>query len=255
MKTPVLNQFNPSGKLLINILFLISALLSSNIHTSMILLTTLILSGIFFRGFSLKQIPVLIPFSLFALSLIWMNGLWGQRPPGDNIQVFLGFEFSATGLRIGSLLAMRVIIIILSGLLFTMSSPAQELILSLMQQLSFPPGIAYALLSAMNLISDIKRDKISLDASYRIKKGKSLNIFKAIIPLLAINIRRCESISLAMEARGFCINGKRTYFRKVPWLKKDIAFIVIYLLLILTIFVISYLNGLYLGYASWNGYQ
>ena len=52
-----------------------------------------------------------------------MNGLWGRRPEGDEIITLYGIAFSGSGLRIGTLLALRVVIIVVAGMLFTMSSP------------------------------------------------------------------------------------------------------------------------------------
>lgn len=255
MKNFRLKNFNPSVKLIINLIFLLAALFSSSLYTSLMLLSFLVLTAVCFRQFKLKHIYILMPFCLFAFSLIWMNGLWGKSPQGDEILRLLVFEFSRPGLYIGVLLAMRVIIIILAGLLFTMSSPSQDLILSLMQQLALPPGFAYAVLAAMNLISEIKRDRLCLITSYRMKKSKGLSTFRSIIPLLAINIRRCESISLAMEARGFAMNAKRSYYRKILWRKRDSFLLLMNLISILSIFLISYQNDFAIGYARWNGYQ
>ena len=255
MKKTLLQRLNPSGKLVLNLIFLIAALFSSNYYTSLALLLLLILIGVGFREFKWKQIPVLIPFCLFSFSLIWMNGLWGGRVAEDETLIIYSVVFSVPGLKIGTLLALRVLIIIIAGMLFTMSSPPQDLVLSLMQQLSFPPGFAYAVLAVLNLLSDIKTDHMCLKASYRMRQIKGLNLFRSIIPLLAINIRRCENISLAMEARGFCMRGRRSYYRRIVWRRRDTFFLLLCVILILLIYAVTYVKGFSIGYARWNGYH
>jgi energy-coupling factor transport system permease protein len=255
MENFVLKKFNPSVKLIINLSFLVAALFSSSIYTSLSLLAFLVFIGISFREFKLRHFKVLAPFFLFAFSLVWMNGLWGAGFRNDEAVTILGIEFSTAGLEIGVLLALRVIIIIIAGLLFTMSSPPQDLILSLMQQLHFPPGFAYAILASLNLISDIKRDRRCLNASYKMRGAKGRHFSGLIIPILAINIRRCESISLAMEARGFCMNGNRSFFTRILWKKRDSILLLCCLVMILLIFLFSVLKGLPIEYAGWNGYE
>ncbi len=250
-----LNTFNPSGKLILNLLFLIAALLSSSFHTSLSLLFLLIIIGVTGNGFSRKNLLLLIPFSLFAFSLIWMNGLWGASEENSREISVWWMQFSTSGITLGSLLALRVIIIILAGLLFTVSSPPQDLLLSLMQQLSLPPGFAYSVLAVLNLAGDITQDAERMRASHLMRTGKKRNTFTLAIPLLAIHIRRCENISLAMEARGFSMRGKRTFYRKVPWRVRDTLLLLFISSLLLSVFIVSYIKGYPIGYAAWSGYH
>ncbi len=255
MEHTTLRQFNPSGKLFLNLLFLLAALFSSSYFTSLALLLLLSAAGICLRGFRVTHLKLLFPFMLFAFSLVWMNGIWGYTDPDQHSLLLLGIEFSPAGLSLGTLLALRVIIIILSGVLFTLSSPPQDLILSLMQQLAFPSAFAYSTLAILNLMSEIRRDRSFLNASYTMRTGRKPNALRSLIPLLAINIRRCEHISLAMEAKGFTMKGKRTFYREVPWRARDTWFIIVMSALVAGVFFLTVRQGYPVGYARWEGYQ
>ncbi len=250
-----LNTFNPSGKLVLNLLFLVAALFSSSYFTSLSLLALLVLIGIAGNGFSKKNLRLLIPFSLFALSLIWMNGLWGVSDENTRIISVWWIQFSFSGIALGTLLALRVILIMLAGLLFTVSSPPQDLLLSLMQQLSLPAGLAYSVLAVLNFAGDISQDAKRMQAAHRMRTEKKRSTLSLAIPLLAIHIRRCENISLAMEARGFSMRGKRTWYRKILWRTRDTVFLTLITALLCSVFILSYIKGYPIGYAAWRGYQ
>ena len=109
---------------------------------------------------------------------------------------------------------------------------------------------------ALRYIPDIQREyrDISLAQQARgvemsSKKTGLMNRLKAagsiLIPLILSSMERIETISNAMELRGFGKNKNRTWYMSRKFSKMDIAFIVGSLLLMAASLVLSALRGRY----------
>ncbi|MDD5864405.1 MAG: energy-coupling factor transporter transmembrane component T, partial [Firmicutes bacterium] len=79
------------------------------------------------------------------------------------------------------------------------------------------------------------------------KKASLVNRLKAassiLIPLILSSMDRIETISNAMELRGFGKEKKRTWYSARPFSRADIASMVVCLLLVVLSFLLTYLNG------------
>ena len=79
------------------------------------------------------------------------------------------------------------------------------------------------------------------------KKASLVNRLKAassiLIPLILSSMERIETISNAMELRGFGKEKKRSWYSARKFSKMDIACMVVCVLLMLASLLITYLNG------------
>ena len=79
------------------------------------------------------------------------------------------------------------------------------------------------------------------------KKASLVNRLKAassiLIPLILSSMERIETISNAMELRGFGKNAKRTWYSGRKFSKMDIISIVICTVLMVLSLLITFLNG------------
>ena len=113
--------------------------------------------------------------------------------------------------------------------------------------------ISYAVALALRYIPDIQREyrDISLAQQARgtemSKKASLVNRLKAastiLIPLILSSMERIETISNAMELRGFGKNAKRTWYSGRKFSRADIISIVVCTLLALLSLGITLLNG------------
>ena len=113
--------------------------------------------------------------------------------------------------------------------------------------------ISYAVALAMRYIPDIQREyrDISLAQQARgtemSKKASLVNRLKAagsiLIPLILSSMERIETISNAMELRGFGKEKKRSWYSGRSFSRMDIVCMVGFTLLMLLSFLITYLNG------------
>ena len=140
-------------------------------------------------------------------------------------------------------------------LLFVCTTNPSEFAASL-NRIGVSYKISYAVALALRYIPDIQREyrDISLAQQARgvemsSKKTSLMNRLKAagsiLIPLILSSMERIETISNAMELRGFGKNKNRTWYMSRKFSKMDIAFIVGSLLLMVLSLVLSALKGRY----------
>ncbi|MNJ47703.1 putative HMP/thiamine permease protein YkoC [compost metagenome] len=139
------------------------------------------------------------------------------------------------------------------GLLFGLTTAPTSLFYSLMQSWRLPPKYAYSFLAAMRLIPILLEEFIALRQAHLIRggnRGSKWNLYNTMkryaIPLLAGSIRRAQRISVAMEAKGFVSEHKRTYYYIVRYSYMDVIFMCYFVLMI----IFSWRYGIHFPYLS-----
>jgi len=138
-------------------------------------------------------------------------------------------------------------------LLFVCTTNPSEFAASL-NKIGVSYKIGYAVALALRYIPDIQREYRDISLAQQ-ARGIEMNSRKAsvvsrlkaaggiLIPLILSSMDRIETISNAMELRGFGKNPKRTWYMSRKFSKADIAFIVGSLLLMTVSLLITSLNG------------
>ena len=137
-------------------------------------------------------------------------------------------------------------------LLFVCTTNPSEFAASL-SRIGVSYRISYAVALALRYIPDIQREyrDISLAQQARgtemSKKASLVNRLKSaatiLIPLILSSMERIETISNAMELRGFGKERKRTWYSGRKFFRMDIVCMLSFALLTLLSFLITYLNG------------
>lgn len=138
-------------------------------------------------------------------------------------------------------------------LLFVCTTNPSEFAASL-NKIGVSYKIGYAVALALRYIPDIQREfrDISLAQQARgvemsSKKASVVERLKAagaiLIPLILSSMDRIETISNAMELRGFGKNPKRTWYMSRKFSKADIAFMAVSVLLMVISLLITSING------------
>ena len=137
-------------------------------------------------------------------------------------------------------------------LLFVCTTNPSEFAASL-NRIGISYRVSYAVALALRYIPDIQREyrDISLAQQARgtemSKKASLIDRLKAasaiLIPLILSSMERIETISNAMELRGFGKEKKRTWYSGRPFSKMDVACMLICAGLMLLSLALTYLNG------------
>lgn len=118
------------------------------------------------------------------------------------------------------------------GLLFGLTTRPVSLFYSLMQQGRLSPKYAYSFLAAMRLVPILLEEFQTLRHALKVrgmrKRSGIVNFYQLLhryaIPLLAQSIRRAHRIAVAMEAKRFAGEAKRTYYYVIGFSYRDIVF-------------------------------
>ena len=137
-------------------------------------------------------------------------------------------------------------------LLFVCTTNPSEFAASL-SRIGVSYRISYAVALALRYIPDIQREyrDISLAQQARgtemSKKASLVNRLKAassiLIPLILSSMERIETISNAMELRGFGKGKTRTWYMSRKFSKMDVVSMVVCILLMVLSLAITYVNG------------
>lgn len=211
--------------------------------TLLILICLLIFNGLQFKITSAFIIFTVIFSLISALFMIFY---------GDGTHTLFQFGFihiTMESLYRGLHLAMRTTTVSFFGILIAFTSQIVLVFYSLMQHLKVKPKVAYAFMAAIRMVPLMFISLIQLRKSLKIRyqlisaqNYRGFNRIKhLIIPLLSQNIRKAHQLSVAMEKKGFK-DGPRTYYYHAPFSYKDILFVVIVgIILISAYFLAQYL--------------
>ncbi|MGL5718941.1 MAG: energy-coupling factor transporter transmembrane component T family protein [Paraclostridium sp.] len=138
------------------------------------------------------------------------------------------------------------------ALLFIVTTDPSEFAASL-SKLGINYKIAYSVAIALRYIPDIQRDyhDISyaqqargIDMSKKEKLSKRIkNIASILMPLIFSSLERIETISCAMELRGFGTKKKRTWYNARKFKTSDYIAIALAIAVLLVSIYFAYING------------
>lgn len=240
-----LQQVNPILKLL-SLLLVIAAMVAVFdpwTPFAVVVLTIILLRGL--GGIPLKVIGLfLLPFSLFALSFVWISVLF-PRERGTDILFQLWFvpvamENVLTGIALG----LRSLVFALWSLLFVLTTEPTKLMLGLVQHCKLPPRFGYGMMAAYRFIPLFRQELNQIRAAHQIRgmgeakslRGRWEQLKRYAIPLLAGAIRKAERIAIAMESKGFDGSRERSYYRRIAWTKYDLLYGMLLLVVVASIF-------------------
>ena len=149
-------------------------------------------------------------------------------------------------------ITLKYVTVMPAALLFIVTTNPSEFASSL-SRIGVSYRISYAIAIALRYIPDIQRDfrtiAISqqargIDLSKNEKLGKRIkNALSIVMPLIFSSLERIETISNAMELRGFGKHKKRTWFTAKDFQKADYAALIFVGAVLIVSLVITFVRG------------
>jgi energy-coupling factor transport system permease protein len=147
---------------------------------------------------------------------------------------------------------LKVCTVIPMALLFMLTTNPSEFAASL-NRIGVSYRIAYAVAIALRYIPDVQRDyreiawaaqARGIDLSRKERLGKRMkNMLGILMPLIFTSLERIETVSAAMELRGFGRGKKRTWYSARPFAPADAAAIALVILLAAATMIITFHDG------------
>lgn len=241
-----LYRVNPALKFALFFTLLLIVLFSRNLA---FIFHLTILYGIVLYGFSgypwrkllLFSIPMLLSFISSAVTMI----LFGK---GVHVWWSWGLiKISEESFYYGLLLGCKTLTFGLISLSFLLTTRPILLFYALMQQFKLSPKYAYSFIASIRLLPLIVEELRTRSDALKVRgihftkgiKGFYERLQLFTVPLFAQSIRRAQRVAVAMEAKRFQMNAKRTYYYQTYYTKMDIVFIIV--------IVISFAGAFWLG--------
>lgn len=240
------SSISPAARLIANLVAMIAVVLVNDPYTPAMFLAVSLALTLWTDVLRGRGVLRLAPFGFFAFAMFWMNAAWANVTDATVVWKIGPLHFTDQGIVIGLALGLRILAVGLLSVVFLSTMDPTEMVLSLVQQLRFPPRLAYSLMAALRFVPTLESEMQLIRAAHRIRGagvdgrfawGKRL--YRYAIPLLAGGIRRAERVAIAMEARGFTGDAERTYMRELPWQRRDTLFVVASFAVVVIIFVLS----------------
>lgn len=227
-----LHRVNPSVKLLLLLGVLIALLFVHNVNVMFHLTILIFVCFCLGTGVSAKHASLFaLPFLLLFLTSVMTMALFGK---GSTLWWEWGvFRISEESFYRGIHLGFRALDYGLIGLIFALTTHPVRLFYSLMQQLHFSPKYAYSFMAAIRLLPIIWEEFQTIRMAHQVRgfnpgkgwKGFQRRMSAYAVPLLAQSIRRAYRIAVAMEAKRFKVDQKRTYYYQISIGRWDLIFL------------------------------
>ncbi len=227
-----------------------------------LLIAMAIASIVLFKVSKLKVSDISFMLGLMVIYIVMNNLLIYLFSPDHGASIYgsetvllhlpAGYSLTAEQLFYHLNVVMKNVCTIPIVLLFVCTTNPSEFAASL-SRIGVSYRISYAVALALRYIPDIQREYRDISLAQQARgtemssKASLVNRLKAasaiLIPLILSSMERIETISNAMELRGFGKGKKRTWYSARKFSKMDITCMVICIVLVLISFSLTMLNG------------
>ncbi len=209
------------------------------------------ISGVAMLTSNLWFLVGLLAFTVLLL-LVGKVGISKQKKQFMGIISMLVFLFLIQAIfgqaYLGAVLCVRLIIVVMSALIL-LTGHMRDYLLG-MVQMKVPYELAYMVVLAFHFFPILRQEALDVYHSIQLRgcelkktslKNKLVAFKGMCIPILAGALARAQDTAIAMEARGFRMNRKRTYMRKLTLAQKDVV-----LLILFPVLAVGFIVGAYI---------
>lgn len=178
-----------------------------------------------------------LPLLLIALFSIF---LWGLSQKGTT-PVF--WRFTRESLSYGLAVAIKLDSMLIAGIIFLSTTRNEEISLGLIR-LGIPYQVSFSLSLALRMIPTLIETSTTVIEAQKsrgldLQSGNLFIRFKKYIPLLTpiflTTIRATNQLAMALEARGFGLKGKRSFYQEIGFKTGDYILLTLLMMIVLVV--------------------
>lgn len=255
----VIHKMTGTTKLFFFLLWSIAAMIT---YDTRVLVGMFLVGCIFFKISKLKwkeiSFALIFMFTLMAINIIGIYvfapeqgvEIYGTRH--ELIHLFWRYSVTTEQLFYMFNFLMKYMAVIPVALLFIMTTNPSEFAAS-MNKIGISYRVGYAVAIALRYIPDVQRDYREISQAQQArgislgKEEKTLDRIKnsaaILFPLVLSSIQRIETISNAMELRGFGKHKKRTWIMEKPMVKRDYVGLFLGIVIMIISITMMFVNG------------
>lgn len=258
-RNSIVHNLTGTTKLVFFLLFTFASMVT---YDTRVLLVLMIFSFACFKlsSIKLKEVRFML---IFMLVFLLLNNLFiflfdpnqGTKIYGtEHVLVHLFFKYSLTAEQLfyHFNISLKYFVALPVAILFISATNPSEFAASL-NKIGVSYRIGYAVAIALRYIPDIQRDYHNISQAQQArgvelgKNEKLLNRLKnsvsILLPLILSSLARIDTISNAMELRGFGKNKKRTWYTQKPFKAADWAAIALGIVLLIFSLAVTFYDG------------
>ncbi len=235
-----LHRLNPISKMLSTIPLVLLVLFVTDPWTPLIFcllfaLVTVGLGKIPIIHYSKIMLPLIVFSLIFVITYPFLVSV--ERVTHTPIAFSIGaITVYWGGIVFAVVIALRMCAIIMSALLFSLTTNFSDFVGALVQQMKIPYKIGYTSMAAFRFIPLLNFELSVIRAAHKIRgvsdksgpRAKFQQMKRYTIPLLSTAIRKAERTALAMDSRAFGAFDTRTYYRILKFKISDLIFIILF---------------------------
>lgn len=258
-RNSIVHNLTGTTKLVFFLLFTFASMVT---YDTRVLLVLMIFSFACFKlsSIKLKEVRFML---IFMLVFLLLNNLFiflfdpnqGTKIYGTEhvlVHLFLKYSLTAEQLFYHFNISLKYFVALPVAILFISATNPSEFAASL-NKIGVSYRIGYAVAIALRYIPDIQRDYHNISQAQQArgvelgKNEKLLNRLKnsvsILLPLILSSLARIDTISNAMELRGFGKNKKRTWYTQKPFKAADWAAIALGVVLLIFSLAVTFYDG------------
>ena len=228
-----LEKLNPSVKMLVVLIAVIMLSFQYLVFLNLTVFAAAILMLLFFSDARPPKIAALLVPAFIAAFGLFMMGLYYTRgssilalpPPDAAMEGIAAVPYMVRAAMARNLysalqLSTRLLAFAGMGILFALTTPGEDFVLSLMHQCHLPPKFAYGILAAVNLMPSMVREFRQVRTAHEIRGIHAGPLsMKVLFTMLVNSIHWSEAEAMAMESKGFFADAPRTFHKvmRVRW--------------------------------------
>lgn len=239
----VIHKLTGTTKLAFFLLFTFASMLTYNTWVLLGLLGVSLLafklSKIQFKEIRFMVVFMLVFLLLNNLFIFLFDPAQGEKLYGSShvlCHLFWRYDVTAEQLFYMLNISLKYFVALPVAILFISATDPSEFAASL-NSIGISYKVGYSVAIALRYIPDIQRDYHSISQAQQargVELGKNEHFFarmknsvNILLPLILTSLNRIDTISNAMELRGFGKHKKRTWYTKRPFAKGDFAAVIL----------------------------
>lgn len=232
----IMERFNPVLKMGTMLVSAVLLMFNQAILLNLIVFAVSLVLLLFFSKAEKKRIVTILCPIVVVVAALFMAG-YKNAGQGAMMAYAIGrHDIASIGIEApvytGLKLASRVLGYVGLGLLAGLTTPPEDLALSLMHQLKVKPKFAYGVLAAYHLIPTVGQELEDARLAYKVRglPGSRWSL-RPFFAAMVNCIRWSENLAMAMESKGFDGDGARTACRTMTVRGTDILCAVLVIVL------------------------
>jgi energy-coupling factor transport system permease protein len=244
-----IHRLHPITKLVFLVCFCILVLVMANMFFALlflaVILALIVAARIPLRVFARKaRFIIIFSIALFILQVIFTdNGrilFWLIPEIVPGLGPFV--PVTTLGIENGIVIACRFLCIISSSFLFVATTHPNDFAYALMQ-IGLPYRYGFTLITTLRFLplfgsefDVVRKAQVARGMEMSVKPKNLMRTIKlTFLPLLVSGLSKVDALSISMEGRGFGINKKRTFIRKLDFSGTDVALTVLIIIMTITL--------------------